>query len=308
MRLTNPEKERFLKLMKKVAVFSGIKILSYALMDNHVHLMFMVPEKREYREDEVIERIRALYGDIYADDIAARLREYHKENLDGDAAALMHKYTYRMHDLSEFMKTLMQRATMSYNGRHDRRGHLWENRFKSVLIEGRKDALAVMSGYIELNAVRAGIVELPEKYRFCSIGAAVAGDKTAREGIQFLIRIMTGQHGSWDTALKTYRKHVYMQAGAHTRKGMTIDRERIAKVLAEGGKLSTIELLLCKTRYFSDGAVFGSQLFVEDFFHNHRELFGGKRKTGARRPRFGGLGNIFTLRNLRKEPVMLSPG
>jgi REP element-mobilizing transposase RayT len=77
MLLTNPEKERFLKLLKKVTAFSGVKILSYALMGNHIHLIFMVPEKREYSEKEVIARIKALYGRIYAEDIAATLRQFH---------------------------------------------------------------------------------------------------------------------------------------------------------------------------------------------------------------------------------------
>ena len=308
MRLNNNEKERFLKLMKKVAVFSGIRILSYALMDNHIHLMFMVPEKREFSEDEVVERIRALYGDIRADEIYKELRYYHKEGLESDVAALMRKYTYRMHDLSQFMKTLMQRATMSYNGRHDRRGHLWENRFKSILIEGRKNALATMSAYIELNAVRAGMVKLPERYRFCSIGAAVSGDRSARDGITFLTEMMMGYQGSLDATLKAYRKHVYTQADAHTKKGKTIDKEKIAEVLEKGGKLSLAELLQCRVRYFTDGVVFGSQNFVEDFFKNNRDLFGVKRKTGARKPRFGGLGGNYTLRDLRRDAVSVSPG
>jgi REP element-mobilizing transposase RayT len=308
MLLTDPEKERFLALLKKVAAFCGIEILSYALMGNHIHIMFVVPEKREYSEEEVTERIRALYGDIQAKDFADALRQYHKDRLETDAAALMLKYTYRMHDLSQFMKTLMQRATMSYNGRHDRTGHLWESRFKSILIEGKKGALETMSAYIELNAVRAGIVEKPEDYRFCSMGAAIGGDKEARKGIEYLTQIMTGQQNSWKATLKTYRKHVYMQAAAHTRKGVTIDRNKIAEVLEAGGKLSLVELLQCRIRYLTDGVVLGGQVFVEDVFREHRNKFGEKRKTGARKPRYGGLGNLYTLRDLRKKPVSISSG
>ena len=308
MKLTATEKSRFNALMKKVAAFCGVEILSYALMNNHIHLLLMVPEKREYSEDEVTERIRALYGDIRADEFAEQLRQYHREELENNVAVLMRKYTYRMHDLSQFMKTLMQRATMSYNGRHDRTGHLWENRFKSILIEGKKGALETMTAYIELNAVRAGIVETPEEYRFCSLGAAVAGDKPARRGIELLVQVITGQTHSWDTVLKIYRKHVYMQAEMHTKKGNTIDKEKIAEVLENGGKLSFVELMHCKVRYFSDGVVLGSQVFVEDVFQKHRNQFGLKRKTGARKPRYGGLGDIYTLRGLRKNPVSVSPG
>ncbi len=42
----------------------------------------------------------------------------------------------RMHDLSEFMKTLKQRFSIWYNRNHDNRlGTLWMDRFKSVLVE-----------------------------------------------------------------------------------------------------------------------------------------------------------------------------
>jgi hypothetical protein len=119
---------------------------------------------------------------------------------------------------------------------------------------------------------------------------------------------MTGQEHSWDTILKIYRKHVYMQAEAHTKKGKTIDKEKIAEVLENGGKLSFVELMHCKVRYFSDGVVLGSQVFVEDIFQKHKDQFGLKRKTGARKPRYGGLGDIYTLRGLRKNPVSVSPG
>ena len=60
------------------------------------------------------------------------------------------------------------------------RGHLWDDRFKSVLVEGgggleRPGALWVMAQYIELNAVRAGIVKEAQAYRWCGLGEAVGG-------------------------------------------------------------------------------------------------------------------------------------
>ncbi|MFU8894079.1 MAG: hypothetical protein ACNA8L_10660 [Luteolibacter sp.] len=40
-----------------------------------------------------------------------------------------------MHDLSEFMKGVIQRFTQWYNDKHKRSGTLWERRFKSVVVE-----------------------------------------------------------------------------------------------------------------------------------------------------------------------------
>ena len=47
--------------------------------------------------------------------------------------------------------------------------------------------------------------------------------------------------------------------------------------------MSRGELLRCRVRYFSDGVVLGSREFVESVFTVHRDQFGVKRKTGARR-------------------------
>jgi hypothetical protein len=76
-------------------------------------------------------------------------------------------FTYRMGDVSEFIKTLKQRFTQWFNKRQGRRGTLWEERFKSVLMEGRGHVLATMAAYIDLNAVRAGLVKDPKDFRFC---------------------------------------------------------------------------------------------------------------------------------------------
>jgi hypothetical protein len=62
-------------------------------------------------------------------------------------------------------------------------------------------------------------------------------------------------------------------------------------------------MLRWKVRYFTDGAVVGSQGFVNDVFDRCRDRFGAKRKTGARkmRGRAGAAAElIWTARDLRK--------
>jgi hypothetical protein len=50
-------------------------------------------------------------------------------------AAIHKHFTYRMHDLGEFMKGLLQRYAQWHNRAHSRTGRLWEGRFKSVIVE-----------------------------------------------------------------------------------------------------------------------------------------------------------------------------
>lgn len=58
---------------------------------------------------------------------------------------------------------------------YQRHGALWEGRYKSSLIESQAYLLACMR-YIELNPVRAGMVDHPAKYRWSSYGANALGN------------------------------------------------------------------------------------------------------------------------------------
>jgi putative transposase len=63
------------------------------------------------------------------------------------------------------------------------------------------------------------------------------------------------------------------------------------------------KMLLCRVRYFTDGAVIGSKEFVNEAFASARERFGPKRKDGARKLKGDGSaagGTLWSLRDLRK--------
>jgi hypothetical protein len=111
--------------------------------------------------------------------------------------ARMHeRFTYRMHSLAEFMKGLLQRYTQWHNRVHSRKGHLWEDRFKSVIVEDGV-AAKTMAAYIDLNPVRAGMVKDPAEYRWSSYGEAIGGGskghgRTAQAGLVRALRAHQG--------------------------------------------------------------------------------------------------------------------
>jgi putative transposase len=77
-------------------------------------------------------------------------------------------------NLSRFMKRLNLRYFHYYKKKHSYKGHLWQDRFKSKLVE--KDEYMIQCGkYIELNPVRAGIVEVPEEYPYSSCLHYISG-------------------------------------------------------------------------------------------------------------------------------------
>ncbi|MBL9126449.1 MAG: chemotaxis protein CheW, partial [Verrucomicrobiales bacterium] len=201
-----------------------------------------------------------------------------------------------------------QRFTQWYNVRVGRKGTLWEDRFKSVLVDGAGRALATMAAYIDLNPVRAGIVRDPKDYRWSGYGEAMAGRKRAKVALQFVVT--AARRGTEETvsrSLESYRQYIYLEGDAR-RESVNSDgrlargalpAEEVEAVLKAKGKLPLVSYMHCRVRYFCDGAVFGSREFVEDVFRVYRARFGPKRSTGARPMRGLTESTLFTLRDLR---------
>jgi REP element-mobilizing transposase RayT len=72
-------------------------------------------------------------------------------------------------NLSIMMHFLNTAYTIYFNAKHKRSGHLFQGRYKSILIEAKSYAQE-LSKYIHLNPVRSEIVDLPEQYPWSSYG------------------------------------------------------------------------------------------------------------------------------------------
>jgi putative transposase len=353
------EKEHLRLLLRMYERFSGCRILSYCLMSNHIHVLLEVPpgcekgESLHLTDEELIWRLGGLYSRNHTRLVEREIRDARglmegktpdgemapetevarrKAMLEDGAERLREihaRYSYRMHSLSEFLKGILQRFTCWFNREKGRRGTLWESRFRSVIVQ---DGLAArtMAAYIDLNPVRAGIVEDPADYRWSSYGEAVGGGRGASKAQQGLVRSLyafgekeaTSRAWSQGGIGKEYRR-ILMAEGVEqfeedvqgrrgvrgqrvvTRRGMNKEKagkelERLREASAKDLKVSKV--IRCRVRYFTDGAVIGSKSFVDEVFARARDRFGSKRKDGARRPR-GALGelkgDLWSLRDLK---------
>ena len=274
--LGDTEKEQFCSMMRRVAAFSGIEVLTYCVLDNHFHILLKVPRRVDISDEVLLERMRLIYSEYAVRAFAQELAEYRADGDDKQAERLRKQVLYRMYNLSEYMKTLKQRYAIWYNGTHNRHGHLWDDRFKSVLVEGcagskeKPGALWVMAQYIELNAIRAGIVNEAGLYRWCGFAEALAGNKIAQQGIMTIC-----DSHDWNAVKKTY--------------GWAL----------QGGEISTALLHQYRVRYFVDGVMLGSAAFVEDMFQHRRHLFCSSRKTAARKMRGEHWNGLCTVRDFR---------
>jgi REP element-mobilizing transposase RayT len=144
--------------------------------------------------------------------------------------------------LSKLMQNLSQRYTQWFNKKHDRVGHLFQGRYKAILVD--KDAyLSELIRYIHLNPVRAEIVIDPVNYRFSS-HAAYAGHVQAP---------------SW---LFVDRSLGYF--------GKTLSGARVA-YLYFMGQAAEEELMEQLRHGSSEGRILGNEIFVKEVLKENRE-------------------------------------
>jgi len=308
--LREVEKEHFVALMRECEAFCELRVLTYCLMSNHFHILVEVPKRPEVlpSSEEVLGKVRRLSGYSNAGLVEQRLAMYRDAEDEEGLQAYLETFNARMWDVSAFMKLLKQRFTQWYNGRMARKGTLWEDRFKSVVVEGASQALAATAAYIDLNPVRAGLVEDPKDYRWCGYGEAVGGKRRAREGLRVIATaLQASKEPTARAGLEMYRMQMFNE-GTEERESLdqegrtvrgAVAREEVLGVLSKKGRLPMATYLQCRVRYFCDGAVMGSRGFVEELFQAHRGWFGAKRKNGARKLRGLDRNDLYALRDLQ---------
>lgn len=310
--LGDMEKEVLRKMLWQVADFCGVEILTYCVMSNHFHVLLRVPAKQAIPDAELLRRFKVLYPKPTKYQTAgfARLEKALKEG-NADAVEIRERLLARMHDLSEFMKTVKQRFSIWYNRNHSaRRGTLWMERFKSVLVEGRGNPLQTMAAYIDLNPVRAGLVEDPKDYRFCgyaeavaySAGSGRASSDRARKGL-YAVWVDRLGDGGQAAALEMHRMLIFGKGSSPwTHRGQLINLDKALKVLnEEQGKLPIAVVLRCRVRYFSDGAILGSEAFVRSLVGRWQVDRGRKFAPTIRAAEGADWGDIAVMAPLRRR-------
>ncbi len=313
------DKEAFCRIMRRLERFAGVEILTHAVMGNHFHLLVRVPDREKFLarfegeggEERLMEHLELLYSKAFLKDLRWQINQLRLRDLEAEVQELLGRFKDRLCRLEPFMKELKERYSRWFNKHHDRRGTLWMERYKSLIVENG-EALRTVAAYIDLNPVRAGLCEDPKDYRWCGYAEALGGSKRARRG---LCRVMGRALDSWEqraarsltTGAEWYRSWLFEEGreqrdeeGQLTRRGL--DRETVEKVRNKGGKLSRPQLLRCRVRYFTDGVAIGSKAFIENIFRERRGCFGPNRRNGAR-PIVEADTELCSLRALRVQAV-----
>ena len=146
--------------------------------------------------------------------------------------------------VAAMMQDVGRRYVRFFNETHRRTGTLWEGRYKPSLIDS-EDYLLICHRYIELNPVRAGLVDHPLHYRWSShahyacgvrnplitrhpLFEQLAGDESARRelfldhfrqslGADMIERIRASANRGWALGSERFLDEVEVQLGRSAR-------------------------------------------------------------------------------------------
>jgi len=163
--------------LEALASVFGIDVLSYAVMSNHVHLILRNrPDVvAAWSDQEVAIRwLRVFPG--------RRLEEHLAEPTESDIQRLVSDpqrlavIRQRMSDISWFMRCLSEPIARMANRQDECTGRFWEGRFKAQRIVDEAGLLACAM-YVDLNPVRAALVESLEEALHTSVYDRLQGEK-----------------------------------------------------------------------------------------------------------------------------------
>src|SRR5690554_4294667 len=156
------------RLHQLAGVFA-IDVAAYAVMSNHYHLVVRVDAARagEWSDDEVLRRWTSLFtGPLLVQRYRAGADLLPAERQA--VTALAATYRERLADVSWFMRLLNEAIARQANAEDGVKGRFWEGRFKSQALLDEAAILSAMA-YVDLNPIRAGMAETPERSEHTSV-------------------------------------------------------------------------------------------------------------------------------------------
>lgn len=138
-------------------------------------------------------------------------------------------------NVSQVIHWINSTYTSWYNRLYERKGHLFQGRFKSILVD-RDEYLLELSKYVHLNPVKAGIVKYPEDYKWSSYRAYIGLESSTFLDTNFILDLF-GHH--LDSARMSYKKFVEAGIGVDEdlmkklSKGFILGGEKFVKTIIE---------------------------------------------------------------------------
>jgi len=274
------EKDMLVEIIKRMSRLFFMDVFGFCIMSNHFHLLIQTVPGHLVSKDDIVKRLKAHYGKDF--ELTDERVEYYREKLTS---------------LSNYMKEIKQSFSWYYNKRHNRRGTLWGERYKSVIVE-KGETLVNCLAYIDLNPLRAGLVTRPEDYRWNSLGYHFqTNNKDNFLSTDFGMKEFGIKNKK--ERIRRYRQYVY-EAGAvdhpEKRQVKVIEKKIIEKERKKRFEITRVDRFQSRSRYFTDSGIIGSKDFVFSTYMQFKNLF---QSVHEKRPNpVKGLNGIFSLKRL----------
>ena len=144
--------------------------------------------------------------------------------------------------LSTIMRRLLTRYATYFNGRHKRRGHLFQNRYKSTVCDEDEYLLQVVR-YIHLNPIKAKIINRIEEldvYPYTGHRVIIGKEEREWQEVDDILRYFSNDR---EEAIKLYRENIKdgmeeeekknLDGGGLIRSGGGLERVLLARKLEE---------------------------------------------------------------------------
>jgi REP element-mobilizing transposase RayT len=274
----------FISLLKFYASIYFCGVAAFETMGSHVHLVLRFDKPRPVTKEELERRARALYG-------KKRLKW-----VEAWSEKSWERFEKRLFNVSEFMRNIEEAFAFWYNTAHNCKGHFWADRFKSTVLGG-PDAVLDAVLYVELNAVRAGMIEQPEKYK----GGSLYLRECDQDSWLMPLREILHEAGTKKELYARFKELCYYRGTVMTKPGQkTIRPEIIEREKARG--FAQRGVFLKKLRCITDGLVFGGEAEVLRFLgklQRKRDKWALRRKEAVKHLD----GAFYTLRAQRGNYV-----
>jgi len=284
--LGEPELQRkMIRILRRFSEAYCCSLASYCIMGNHWHAILHFEAPRELASPELSKRARLLYPGVAGKGI-----------LDTWEEADWERFKARLFNLSEFMRNVNAAFTRWYNHNHKTIGTFWADRFKSVVLTNERAVLDCML-YIELNPVRAGIVERPEDFEGSSAFLRNIGKAQELAPLSEVLDQPDARQAARD-----YRGMLYYRGNVPTREGQARIPDRLVKE-EEARGFKQRGTFLKRLRYMRDGAVMGTReqvgVYLEELRKRGKYL---RRKNPI--PQGDADAGHYTLREQRSHAVI----
>ena len=170
--------------------------------------------------------------------------------------------------LSKLMRRLLTGYVIGFNGRHKRRGQLFQNRYKSIICQ-EETYLRELVRYIHLNPIRAGIVHNFDElmlYKYCGHGVLMGKSTMEWQDTDYVLSYFGNNK---EKARKDYE--VFVKNGLSQGRKNELTGGGLIRSL--GGWIEAREILKTGIHIMSDERILGDSDFVDSIISQTEEHY-----------------------------------